>query len=328
MLAACGGGTINLTDGGVNNTTDDGSDDGGDTDDGNDDDGDNDDGNDDDGDNDDGNDDDGDTDDGPQLDRSPSSSLVQVSQALLIKNPFRLLSHTTRIQVHMTLELTAFGKGTVTLTEGNYAARFDGDGNIVEIFDNIYIVDFSDGPRITLSTIDDIPWEEAHQRNQGYDYLVPYVISYKSSRFSGTAEVSFDVLGDETSDMPDSGTAEYTGIAYSERYEGRTGSTATVGTYENVAVIQADFGTATVSGDLEGFFIDPTSITGNTFSSTLSVDESTCNNDCIEITDSNIDGTFFGTNAQEVGGSFTYTHESGFNDYYTLGYFTAKDASR
>ena len=280
-----------------------------------------------------GNDDDGDTDDG----NDDTKTATGPQSIKFIGSSFASFVDKEPVQATVTynedtgshdVRLTAFGKSTVTLTEGNYAARFDGDGNIVEIFDNIYIVDFSDGPRITLSTIDDIPWEEAHQRNQGYDYLVPYVISYKSSRFSGTAEVSFDVLGDETSDMPDSGTAEYTGIAYSERYEGRTGITAAVGTYENVAVIRADFGTATVSGDLEGFFIDPTSITGNTFSSTLSVDESTCNNDCIEITDSNIDGTFFGTNAQEVGGSFTYTHESGFNDYYTLGYFTAKDASR
>ena len=216
------------------------------------------------------------------------------------------------------VELTAFGR-TVTFTKDDFA--YDAEGNVVN--GDIYRKTLSDGTFVKLISWEGT-WEQAHNRGLGYRYLVPYYAS-SYSEDDENAEYFFGVYGTETSadNMPPSGRVTYTGTAYEIRYD-TSDSDTYYNDYEDIYTeIVADFGASTVYGSMGGLFIDETSITGNTFSTTISVDESTCRPECITITSSQVDGTFFGSSAQEVGGSFSFTSEADGDEYVDVGYFIA-----
>ena len=115
-----------------------------------------------------------------------------------------------------------------------------------------------------------------------------------------------------------SGTATFTGTAILEVLHD-TGSSINFTGGSGTATINADFGTGIVSGAMSitddgtsdtGYamsattiLIDPTAMTGNGFSSTLTVVAADLAMN--SVTSSALDGTFFGVNAADVGGSFS-----------------------
>ena len=220
------------------------------------------------------------------------------------------------------VELTAFGRN-VDFRDWDLA-WYDGSTYYKYLGNDEYIYLVSN----------DGSWYEAHNRIQGYRHLVRYY-AYLEYGQANSEEYVYDVYGDKTSiyNMPTYGRVTYRGEA--------DGMTMFVGdsdriSYSSDVTLTADFGSSTIHGSASpaeyedgsyghyGVNIDEASITGNTFATTLSVDTSTCS-DCPTITSSQVDGTFFGPNAAEVGGSYSFTSESRYGDEYVdIGNFAAK----
>ena len=98
--------------------------------------------------------------------------------------------------------------------------------------------------------------------------------------------------------------------------------TVDVMAYSTDITLTADFGTSTIYGHTSarqyedgstdfGIIINPAPITGNTFSAAVSLNAVTCTAlGCPVlpvVTDSSVDGTFFGSKADEVGGTYSFT---------------------
>ena len=233
------------------------------------------------------------------------------------------------------VELTAFGR-TVTFTEDDLHIYHDDGLQQADITNGwLYVKELDDGTEVLLINYEGT-WDEAHNRTLGYRYVVQYHAALDSDD-EGSSEVFYDVFGDETAagDMPISGSATYNGKARGETvfvddsdfriYTSDITLTANFGSstiYGSASPAEYDDGT---SGDI-GLNIDETSITGNTFTTTLSVDTSTLTcADCPTITSSEVNGAFFGPGAEEVGGSYSFTSETTEGDVYIdQGSFAAK----
>ena len=129
------------------------------------------------------------------------------------------------------------------------------------------------------------------------------------------------------------GTGTYTGAAKLEVVHD-TGASINYGYGAGTATINANFGTGVVFGTMAisddggssaGYalspttiLIDPTVITGNGFSTTLSIAAADLAMDVINTSD--LDGTFFGVNAANVGGTFSVQGIS--NDTFSSAYIT------
>ena len=212
------------------------------------------------------------------------------------------------------VEITAFGR-TVTFTEDDFEVD-EGNG---EIFSDTYIKELEDGTEIILITAQGT-WEGVHDGTHGYSYVVPYLVSLESE---DTKEVLFNVYGDETyaQDMPENGIVKYRGKA--NGYSGPSSVADDMEFYEADVTLTADFESSTIHGSISapeyfesettgtfGLNIDETSITGNTFTTTLSVDTATCTTACPTISSSEVEGTFFGPSAEDVGGTYNLTGET------------------
>ena len=107
--------------------------------------------------------------------------------------------------------------------------------------------------------------------------------------------------------------------------------------YTSDVVLRINFTNSKVSGSVSpanysdgttatfGLNIDEAAITGNTFATTLSVDTTTCT-DCPTISTSEVDGTFFGPEGQQVGGTYNHTGTTADGEeYMDVGAFAVSD---
>lgn len=216
------------------------------------------------------------------------------------------------------IELELLGN-TVTLTEDMLST------------DRIqYAVELPDGTLAYLWTYNGT-WDDVVDGSGDYQFLV----QFGASDYDPTTEINnrvFGVVGIETdaSNIPTSGSAEYGGqvfgnFAYvdSEYHAHLTGD----------VVVSADFSNQTVSGEITNLTVDAeplgvnldldsTSIVGASFETTVSIDASSCGVPCSTITDSEVNGQFYGTAAEEVGGSFAIEgQDSVGDDFIAVGNF-------
>ena len=201
------------------------------------------------------------------------------------------------------MTLTAFGR-TFTFDETDFKVK---DG---QAYESVYKKEFDNGTVILFAAFANT-WEEAYERKHGYSYVVPYYAEFEDE---DTDEFFYGVFGDETSanDMPTSGSVTYTGMAHGKSGYSGSSDWDNLENYAADFTLTSNFGTSKIHGSFYLYDenspvnIDETSITGNSFTTTLSVDTSTCT-DCRTITNSRLDGSFFGPNAEEVGGSYSAT---------------------
>ena len=184
--------------------------------------------------------------------------------------------------------------------------------------------------RVTLDSLDG-DWSDVQDGNTDFKYLVRFRADVSDAN-NNSFNQFYGALGDVTPDMPTGSNATYTGSATGTLLSDKTvpGQEMTADFSLNVDLRNANIGGSVTNITFDGtaepteFEIKNVPITNSTFKSTLEIDPTSCGNDCVTLSKSNVDGSFFGDDAQEVGGSLEFEgSDSDGGEFIAIGAFGA-----
>ena len=214
----------------------------------------------------------------------------------------------SRSNGNVDVELTAFGR-TVTFSPDD----LNDDGWL-------YTKQLEDGETTVYLASIDGTWEDLRNGTSIFKYFA----RISATDFNETTQVNnrlYSVIGETTADMPISGNATFNGHAFGDVY------TDNVADSQRTISADAQFDVAFANGGtIEGRFtnilvgdtgrppdliIARTAISNGTFRSTFASDVAGYPTECDPIDTARINGQFFGPNAEELGGDFSFRGGTG-----------------
>ncbi len=247
----------------------------------------------------------------------PNNTTIQTGGAYLIRDDE---ARTVRVGSEQTISATALPQ-----PDGSMHINVVGLGHDVTLtpddltaYDDEYEIELPDGTTVWFWT-NSGSWQDVLDGATEYDFVFTYGMSdYSDDQINNRVEGVFGLLTNP-SDMPVSGSAEYNGTLTGPIYD--MNDSYSVWYLEGDVALYANFQDGTVNGDITDLSvvgelnpwvsleINEADIESGQFQTDISLDPDHCSNVCNSTLTSELNGAFYGTEAQEAGGNLTMAFE-------------------